>query len=103
MRILMVVIVFAWAGLHTTLASAQSIHDRWSVIPKAHAEEPPPDREPAAAPPEQTPTDPYGQKRQTPPAADTTVGSARHPGPPRAGQAFYGRASFYSCPKGKAA
>ena len=103
MRILMVVIVFAWAGLHTTLASAQSFHDRWSVIPKAHAEEPPPNRAPAAAPPEQTPTDPSGQKRQTPPAADTTVGSTSHPGTPRAGQTFYGRASFYSYLKGKTA
>jgi rare lipoprotein A (peptidoglycan hydrolase) len=103
MRILTFVMVLAWAGLHATLASAQSFDDRWSIIPKAHAEQPPPERPPAPASPEQTPTDPSGPHQQSPTATDTTVGSANYPGTPRASHTFYGKASFYSYLKGKTA
>jgi rare lipoprotein A len=103
MRSLAVAIVVAWAGLHATAASAQSFEDRWSIIPKAHADQPPPDKPPEPAPPQQTPTEPPAQQQQAPAAADTTVGIAHPPAPPPARQTFYGKASFYSYPKGKTA
>jgi rare lipoprotein A (peptidoglycan hydrolase) len=96
MRIMAILFAFAWAGLHATSASAQSFDDRWSIIPKAHAEEPPRDQPTAPA---QTPTDQSGQHQQSPTTTDTTVGSANSP----ARQTIYGRASFYSYIKGKTA
>ncbi len=102
MRSLAVAIIVAWAGLHATAASAQSFEDRWSIVPKAHADQPPPDKPPEPAPPQRTPTEPPAQQQQAPAAADTTVGIANHPAPaPK--QTFYGKASFYSYPKGKTA
>jgi rare lipoprotein A (peptidoglycan hydrolase) len=103
MRIMAIVILFAWVGLHATSASAQSFEDRWSIIPKAHAEQPPPHKPPPPGPPEQTPTDQSGQQQQSPAAADTTAGLANRPANPSAKRTFYGKASFYSYRKGKTA
>jgi rare lipoprotein A len=103
MRIMAIVILLAWAGLHATSASAQSFDDRWSVIPKAHAEHPPPHRPAPPAPPEQTPIEQSGQYLQSPTAADKTGGSVNHSATRSAKRTFYGKASFYSYSKGKTA
>jgi rare lipoprotein A len=102
MRIMAAVIVVAWAGLHASSASAQSFDDRWSVIPKAHAEQPPPDKPPAPASPEQTPPAPAGQHQQSPTGADTSAGLADHPAT-QSRQTFFGKASFYAYQKGTTA
>ena len=36
-----IAIVSAWMGIHLNPAAAQSFQERWSIIPKAHAEQPP--------------------------------------------------------------
>jgi rare lipoprotein A (peptidoglycan hydrolase) len=94
MRIISVVIVLAWVGVHPTSASAQSFEDRWTLIPKAHAEQPPPDKPPPPASP---------QQRPSPPTPDTTVGSTDHPTNRSSSRTFYGKASFYSYSTGKTA
>jgi rare lipoprotein A (peptidoglycan hydrolase) len=104
MRIMTAAIVVAWAALYPASASAQNFDDRWSIIPKAHADQPPPGtRPPSPSPPQQAPADPPSQPQQSAPAADTTVGSSNQPAAPAAKQTFYGRASFYSYAKGKTA
>lgn len=113
MRIFIVVVLSAWAALHATAASAQSFEDRWSVIPKAHADQPPPDKPPEPAPPQQTPatqtptaqtpTQQSGEPQQAPNSTDSTVGVASRPTTPPAKRTFYGKASFYSYRKGKTA
>jgi len=103
MQIMAIAILFAWAGLHATSASAQSFEDRWSIIPKAHAEQPPPHRPLPPAPPEQTQTEQSEQHQQSPTSADTSMGSVHHPATPPAKRTFYGKASFYSYSKGKTA
>jgi rare lipoprotein A len=95
MRTVAVAIVLAWVGLHAAPASAQSFDERWSVIPKAHAEQPPP------AGPQQTPRGPSSQSEPSPPSA-ANEGIAHRPDP-AAKQTFYGKASFYSYTKGKTA
>ncbi|WP_338832254.1 septal ring lytic transglycosylase RlpA family protein [Bradyrhizobium sp. 27S5] len=93
-RMMAIATVPAWIAIHAGPAVAQSFDDRWSIIPKAHAEPPPaePDRtkkdEPQAQPP-------IGQE----PAPDTTTRS----GARSLNQVFSGKASFYSYSKGKTA
>ena len=103
MRILAVAIAVAWAGLHASAVSAQSFEDRWSLIPKAHADQPPPDKPPEPSPPQQSPTEQSGPPQQSPTPPGSTVGIANHPAEPPAKQTFYGKASFYSYPKGRTA
>ena len=103
MQIMAIAILFAWAGLHATSASAQSFEDRWSIIPKAHAEQPPPHRPLPPAPPEQTQTEQSEQHQQSPSATDKAAGSVNHPATRSAKRTFYGKASFYSYSKGKTA
>jgi rare lipoprotein A len=103
MRIMAIVILVAWAGLHATSASAQSFEDRWSIIPKAHAEQPPPHQPAPPAPTEHTPAEQSEQYQQSPTATDTTAGSVNHPATRSAKRTFYGKASFYSYSKGKTA
>ncbi|WP_376708626.1 MULTISPECIES: septal ring lytic transglycosylase RlpA family protein [Bradyrhizobium] len=81
-------------AIQATPAVAQSFDDRWSVIPKAHAE-------PAPERPDQTKKDepqvqpPSGQE----PTSETEVRS----GTRSFNRVFSGKASFYSYPKGKTA
>jgi rare lipoprotein A (peptidoglycan hydrolase) len=91
-----ILLLGSWATMN--VASAQTFEDRWSPIPKAHAE-------PAPAPAQQEPDT----------AAEPPADQARSPEPPRAeakprpaGRAahrrvFTGRASYYSYHGGRTA
>lgn len=93
-RMLAIATIPVWIASHANPAVAQSFSDRWSIIPKAHAE-------PAPQGPDQTKNDePQAQppigKDSTP---DSTVGS----GTRSFNRVFSGKASFYSYQKGKTA
>lgn len=73
-------------------AAAQDFDDRWSIIPKAHADPAPP-----PPPQEQTPSGPPAIEVAPVPAAES-------PSPHRSfNRVFSGKASFYSYSKGKTA
>jgi rare lipoprotein A len=74
-------------GFHVNPAAAQNFEDRWSIIPKAHAD-------PAPAPPDQMKQEPRAQ----PPTSDTPIQNS-NTGP----RVFSGKASFYSYRTGKTA
>jgi rare lipoprotein A (peptidoglycan hydrolase) len=84
----------AWMAIHADPAAAQSFNDRWSIIPKAHAEPAP---------------EGLGQTKQDEPQAQPPIGQE----PPRDSKVrsgtrsfnrvFSGKASFYSYEKGKTA
>jgi rare lipoprotein A len=92
-RIVAVATIPAWLGVHVNSAVAQDFNDRWSIIPKAHAE-------PAPEPPDQT-------KQNSPDRPLTgqqaTQSSEGRLGPRSSNRAFSGKASFYSYSKGKTA
>jgi rare lipoprotein A (peptidoglycan hydrolase) len=88
-----VVIVSAWMGVHVNPAAAQSFEDRFSIIPKAHAE---PSPEPGR------PGEPAPQ-RQSPLAAEPTRGSGDRSATRSFKRSFSGKASFYSYRNGKTA
>lgn len=96
MRSLLIIAVAAipaCSAVSVNSAAAQDFNDRWSIIPKAHAE-------PAPVPPEaqQIPAE------QPPVSQQPKQSSDDDRFPPRAsGRAFSGRASFYSYSKGKTA
>jgi rare lipoprotein A len=83
--------VSAWTGLHPTPAVGQTFNDRWSIIPKAHAEPAPEGLdqikkdEPQAQPP----------NRQEPLNDRSSIQSFN--------RVFSGKASYYSYSKGKTA
>lgn len=87
-----------WLAGHARPAAAQSFDDRWSIIPKAHAE-------PAPPPPEASP-----QTKQVVPAppATATENATRETTRDRSNnrsskRVFSGKASFYSYSSGKTA
>jgi rare lipoprotein A len=80
------------ACLQSPCASAQNFDERWSIIPKAHAEPAREEKEQKQAPLEQTPAVP--QSTRTP---DKSADSKRF------NKVFTGKASFYSYMKGKTA
>ncbi|MGY3035567.1 rare lipoprotein A (peptidoglycan hydrolase) [Bradyrhizobium sp. USDA 4354] len=81
----------AWIGLNANSAAAQDFNDRWSIIPKAHAE-------PAPAGLEQTKKD---QVESPPPVAQEP--SADRSGMRSFNRVFSGKASYYWYSKGKTA
>jgi rare lipoprotein A len=88
--IIVIAAVAVWLGMHLSPAAAQDFDDRWSVIPKAHAE-------PA---PDQTKQDPPAQN----PSGDKSTDSSRDrsaTGSPD--RVFSGKASFYSYKDAKTA
>ena len=91
--ILAIAAVLAWLAVHANPAAAQSFDDRWSVIPKAHAE-------PAPEAPNDSKKD-----VQEPPAVREEQTS--RPAPPSASRSFNrassGKASYYSNSKGETA
>ncbi|WP_128934021.1 septal ring lytic transglycosylase RlpA family protein [Bradyrhizobium zhanjiangense] len=91
-RIVAIATVPAWIWTVDS-AAAQDFNDRWSVIPKAHAE-------PTPAAPEQT-----VQSPQTQPAIeeDPTRSSGDHPATQSFNRVFSGKASYYSYTKRKTA
>jgi len=88
MRITAMAIVSALIGLHASSATAQSFEDRWSIIPKAHAE-PSPKTDDQTKPNTET---------QLPASPQETNRSES-----RSARTFSGEASFYSYRKAKTA
>jgi rare lipoprotein A len=82
----------AWLGVHANSAAAQTFDDRWSIVPKAHAE-------PAPEAPDQTTQNPLEQ----PPTAEPTRRPEDRSAPRSSNRAFSGKASYYSYSKGKTA
>lgn len=93
LSVLVIAAAPAWLGIHVGTAAAQDFNDRWSLIPKAHAE-------PAPEAPRQTqqnPPEPAPNEKQ--PEQFTEDRS-----PARSSKrTFSGKASFYSYSKGKTA
>jgi rare lipoprotein A len=90
-KLVAIATVSASLGFHVNPAAAQSFEDRWSIIPKAHAD-------PASAPPDQTKQEP---RAQPPPNSDPPSQNSENSntGP----RVFSGKASFYSYRTGKTA
>jgi rare lipoprotein A (peptidoglycan hydrolase) len=89
-RLIVIAAVPAWLGISANAAVAQDFNDRWSIIPKAHAE-------PAPEPP--TETSPAPPPVVTPPPSSPEAPSPRQ----SFNRVFSGKASFYSYSKGKTA
>ena len=89
-KLVAIATVSASLGFHVNPAAAQGFEDRWSIVPKAHAD-------PAPAPPDQTKQEPRAQ----PPSSDTPIQNSESSNTrPRV---FSGKASFYSYRTGKTA
>lgn len=82
--------VLAWMCGHADSAAAQTFNDRWSIIPKAHAE-----------PPEAL--DQQNPLEQPPAREETTRRPEDRLAPRSSNQVFSGKASYYSYPIGKTA
>jgi rare lipoprotein A (peptidoglycan hydrolase) len=105
MRVTSIAMLSALIAMQITPAAAQSFEDRWSVIPKANAEEPPaqPNRQVDPAPPKQAPTDSYAEQPQSFPQTTPAGASKGHPAERPSKRSFTGKASFYSYRSGKTA
>jgi rare lipoprotein A len=82
----------AWLGVHVNSASAQTFNDRWSIIPKVHAE-------PAPEALDETRQNPLEQ----PPTGEPKRRSEDRSAPRSSNRVFSGKASYYSYPTGKTA
>jgi rare lipoprotein A (peptidoglycan hydrolase) len=104
MRLVVVAVVSAaWISIHVDPAAAQSFEDRWSIIPKAHAEpSPQAGRNIEPAPQKQAPIETPAQQPQSPIAAEPTRGSENR-SIRSFRRSFSGKASFYSYRTGKTA
>lgn len=92
-RVLLIASVPVWVGLHVLPAAAQNFNDRWSIIPKAHAEPAP--VEPGAG--EQD------QRLQPQPGGEAARGSEGRSASRSFNRVFSGKASYYSYRTGKTA
>ena len=93
LRVVAVAAILTWQGISVNSAAAQDFSDRWSIIPKAHAE-------PAPEAPNQTKQNSPDQPAI---AKQPTESPANHLAPRSANRIFSGKASFYSYAKGKTA
>jgi rare lipoprotein A len=84
--------VLAWMCGHADSAAAQTFNDRWSIIPKAHAE-----------PPEALDQTRQNPLEQPPTGGETTRRPEDRLAPRSSNQVFSGKASYYSYPIGKTA
>jgi rare lipoprotein A len=84
--------VSAWIGIHVDPAAAQSFDERWSIIPKAHAE-------PAPEAPGQTKQAPQTQ----PPTGAEPTRRSEDRSAARSIRVFSGKASYYSYRTGRTA
>jgi rare lipoprotein A len=92
-RIVAIAIVPAWIGIHEDSATAQTFDERWSIIPKAHAE-------PAPEAPGQTGQDSH---TQPPLGGEPTRGSEDRSAHRPVKRVFSGKASYYSYSTGQTA
>src|SRR5438445_7556202 len=93
LRVVAIATIPAWLGTSVNSAAAQDFNDRWSIIPKAHAE-------PAPEAPNQTK---QNSPDQPPIGKQSTKSSVNRLAPRSANRVFSGKASFYSYAKGKTA
>ena len=82
----------AWLGAQVNSAAAQTFNERWSIIPKAHAE-------PAPEAPEQTRQNQLEQR----PTGEPTPRPENRSAPRSSYRVFSGKASYYSYRTGKTA
>ena len=87
----------AWLALHVNTAAAQNFDDRWSIIPKAHAE-PAPEAPDASKQAPKKPQSPKDSEETAHPDGRSNKSEAT---PTK--KTFSGKASFYSYSKGKTA
>ncbi|MGX9431910.1 septal ring lytic transglycosylase RlpA family protein [Bradyrhizobium sp. LeoA1S1] len=83
----------AWMGIHTDPAAAQNFDERWSIIPKAHAEPVPEARDQSK----------QDSQSQPPVGAQPTRGSDDRSATRSSNRVFSGKASYYSYRTGKTA
>jgi rare lipoprotein A len=110
-RIITIAAVPAWMCLHVGPTAAQTFEERWSIIPKAHAEPAPetPHAEPApeTPPAEPTPATPEENKpalKARPPiGGESAHGSEDRSAARSFERVFSGKASYYSYQTGKTA
>jgi rare lipoprotein A len=88
MRASAIAITIALMSMHISSAAAQNFEERWSIIPKAHAEPPPKSDD-------QNKSDPNIRTPNTPQETSRPED--------RSSQTFSGKASFYSYQRGKTA
>jgi rare lipoprotein A (peptidoglycan hydrolase) len=93
LRIVAIATVPAWVGIQVDPAAAQTFNERWSIIPKAHAE-------PAPEVPGQTKQDPQAQPQL---GGEPTRSSEDRSAPRSFNRVFSGKASYYSYRTGKTA
>lgn len=86
--------ILIWMAIPATPAVGQSFDERWSIIPKAHAE-------PSPEGPDQTKRD--EPQAQRPLEQEPTPDAEVRPASQSFNRAFSGKASFYSYKKGKTA
>ena len=99
-----VAIVSAWMGVHAHAAAAQSFEERWSIIPNAHAEQPPDvDNQVKTAPQSQPPREAPPRSMKAPIAASQIPRSKARPAVRSSKGGFTGKASFYSYRTGETA
>ncbi|MGY8664514.1 septal ring lytic transglycosylase RlpA family protein [Bradyrhizobium sp. UFLA05-109] len=91
LRMVAIATVPVWMGLSVNPAAAQDFNDRWSVIPKAHAE-------PAPAETKQDQS-----QTQMPTEQEPARGSEARSSAQSSNRVFSGKASYYSYSKGKTA
>jgi len=91
--IVAIAIVPAWMGIYAAPAAAQSFDERWSIIPKAHAE-------PAPDIPGQTKRNPEAQPQL---GREPIRGSEDRSAARSFNRVFSGKASYYSYKTGKTA
>jgi rare lipoprotein A len=92
-RVVAIATIPAWLGVYVDSAAAQDFNDRWSIIPKAHAE-------PAPEAPDQTK---QNSPEQAPIGKQPMQSSEDRLAPRSSHRVFSGKASFYSYSKGKTA
>ena len=86
-----------WIGIHVGPAAAQSFDERWSIIPKAHAE-------PAPEPPGRTNQDSQPRPSiEAEPTLPSRPRSEHRSATPSFNKVFSGKASYYSYSSGKTA
>jgi peptidoglycan lytic transglycosylase len=106
MRALSLIFIGAVGGLllHMSPAVAQNFEDRWSIIPKAHADPAPPAPENAPATQEpKAPISPDDSHAEAPAPNATAVGSGGQSNSRSTKRVFFGKASFYSYRRAKTA
>jgi rare lipoprotein A len=103
LRIIAIATVPAWMCFHAGPGAAQTFDERWSIVPKAHAEPAPPapHAEPAPATPEEKKPDPQAQ--QPPIGGESVHGSEGRSDTRSLNRIFSGKASYYSYQTGKTA